>query len=214
MPTHTVTQGECLTLIALRHGFSNPKDIYDHPDNAELRKSRPNMNVLHPGDVVAVPEKEKKVVSCATHKRHRFEVKLPKKKLVLVIVGNDGTPIEGVPYELAVADEVHTGTTDGSGKIEHDVPVTATAGTLRLAKGAPAPVRIGSLNPMQSTDDDGVTGVQSRLHNLGYSPGPVDGRLGSRTRAAIRLFQGDNGLDPTGEIDGALMGKLEAAHGC
>jgi osmotically inducible lipoprotein OsmB len=36
--------------------------------------------------------------------------------------------------------------------------------------------------------------VQTGLTRLGYNPGPVDGKLGSRTQSAIRSYQRDHGL--------------------
>ena len=43
--------------------------------------------------------------------------------------------------------------------------------------------------------------VQKKLLMLGYSPGPADGMMGHRTEEAIRRFQQDNGLPPTGRVD-------------
>ena len=42
--------------------------------------------------------------------------------------------------------------------------------------------------------------VQTILNRLGYDTGPVDGELNELTRDALRKFQADAGLDPTGEV--------------
>src|SRR5262245_7219977 len=42
--------------------------------------------------------------------------------------------------------------------------------------------------------------VQRRLKELGHDPGPIDGRLGVQTQAALKAFQADYGLAPTGEV--------------
>ena len=63
---HRVTQGESITTIALRYGFRDPKAIYDHPDNAELKKKRPSPDILFPGDVVIIPDKEAKSINAPT----------------------------------------------------------------------------------------------------------------------------------------------------
>ena len=77
MPIHVVKPGECFTRIAERYGFSDYKALYDHPDNADLKKKRPNPNVLHPGDRIVVPDKEEKIIEgLATGKIHRFKWKL------------------------------------------------------------------------------------------------------------------------------------------
>jgi len=44
---------------------------------------------------------------------------------------------------------------------------------------------------------------QIMLALLGYEPGPFDGRIGPRTREALRAFQRDNGLAVTGDVDDA-----------
>ena len=45
-----------------------------------------------------------------------------------------------------------------------------------------------------STDPALVRRIQSALAEKGYNPGPVDGRSGPRTRAAIGAYQRDHGL--------------------
>ncbi|WP_081649774.1 peptidoglycan-binding protein [Fodinicurvata sediminis] len=56
-----------------------------------------------------------------------------------------------------------------------------------------------------------VNEVQERLSNLGYSPGPIDGMMGSKTVSAIRRFEQDSGLAPTGQIDDDLLTALRNA---
>ena len=45
----------------------------------------------------------------------------------------------------------------------------------------------------------GLASIQRRLAELGYDPGPADGRAGPRTRAAIQAFQRARGLLVDGE---------------
>jgi peptidoglycan hydrolase-like protein with peptidoglycan-binding domain len=52
--------------------------------------------------------------------------------------------------------------------------------------------------------------VQSLLEYLGWSPGPVDGKPGPRTRNAIAGFQRSRGIVPTGLVDAELLAALEA----
>ena len=49
-----------------------------------------------------------------------------------------------------------------------------------------------------------VAAVQSGLMALGYDPGVIDGLSGPRTRAAVREFQHDLGLAPTGQVSQEL----------
>lgn len=44
---------------------------------------------------------------------------------------------------------------------------------------------------------DTIRQLQADLKQLGYDPGPIDGLMGKRTRAAMRLFAAAEGLDPT-----------------
>ena len=50
--------------------------------------------------------------------------------------------------------------------------------------------------------------VQSRLAARGYDPGPVDGVVGERTRAAIRAYQRDQGLPMDGQLTPELIARL------
>ena len=50
--------------------------------------------------------------------------------------------------------------------------------------------------------------VQQRLKELGYNPGPVDGKIGKKTENAIRQFQQDHDLSVTGELDEETENKL------
>jgi len=50
--------------------------------------------------------------------------------------------------------------------------------------------------------------VQQELAGRGYNPGPADGVLGGRTRAAIRHYQGDHGLPVTGDVSLELVNHL------
>ena len=53
-----------------------------------------------------------------------------------------------------------------------------------------------------------VREVQRRLVRRGYRPGPVDGRFGARTRAAVLWFQTKHGLPRTGRVDAASVATL------
>ncbi len=53
-----------------------------------------------------------------------------------------------------------------------------------------------------------VQNIQAILNNNGYDAGPVDGVMGEKTKIAIKAFQEANGLEPTGEVNQALVAKL------
>ena len=53
-----------------------------------------------------------------------------------------------------------------------------------------------------------VKQVQAALNAAGYNAGPPDGALGPKSRAAIVLYQSDNELPSTGNIDAGLLASL------
>jgi peptidoglycan hydrolase-like protein with peptidoglycan-binding domain len=57
-----------------------------------------------------------------------------------------------------------------------------------------------------------VAAVQRLLSALGYRPGPIDGFMGARTASAIRAFEIDRALPPTGQSSPALFERLRAAQ--
>lgn len=46
-----------------------------------------------------------------------------------------------------------------------------------------------------------VKPIQQALKNAGYDPGPIDGKMGRRTREALRNFQRDRNFMVTGKIN-------------
>lgn len=61
-----------------------------------------------------------------------------------------------------------------------------------------------------ATGANDVRFVQQKLADLGYSPGPVDGLMGKRTRSAIRAYQEKRGLSPVdGEVTSRLIERLK-----
>ena len=66
--------------------------------------------------------------------------------------------------------------------------------------------------PAGDADDTGarIANLQRALRRLGYDPGPADGILGTRTKAAIRAFQADAGLPVTGQVSERLESAVLA----
>ena len=53
-----------------------------------------------------------------------------------------------------------------------------------------------------------VRGAQQALRDKGIDPGPVDGRMGPRTAAAVREFQSKEGIVATGQLDAETRDRL------
>ena len=60
-----------MSSIAALYGFADYQLIYGDGANAELRRLRPNPNVLYPGDRVFVPEVTPSKQDCAVDAKHR-----------------------------------------------------------------------------------------------------------------------------------------------
>ena len=55
--------------------------------------------------------------------------------------------------------------------------------------------------------------IQIALTDLGYYSGPIDGQITEEFRDAVAAFQGDNGLEPTGDLDAATIAAIQEALG-
>jgi phage tail tape-measure protein len=70
------------------------------------------------------------------------------------------------------------------------------------ANGNPPTSRSYSTAPGHgAARDEAVRDTQLALNSRGYDAGTVDGLWGPNTKAALRRFQTDRGLAPTGELD-------------
>jgi putative peptidoglycan binding protein len=210
MPTnHTVVDGEHLSGIADRYGFRDFRTVWDDAGNAQLRDERGEAHVLHPGDVVVVPDKQQRNESRSTDDTHRFRVRSKPLMLRLALTDFHNQPIAGTACELTIQGQTLRLTSDGDGIIETPIPKNATDGVLKIPElDLELPVRIGHLDPV---DED--AGWQGRLVNLGYYPGAVGDDDAQQFRHAIEEFQCDHGLKVNGELDGPTRAKLLEAHG-
>lgn len=98
---------------------------------------------------------------------------------------------------------------------EHDngLPLTGEANEdqlKRLLLGAPAVPAVGKAGEVRSPHAEAVIKlVQRHLGERGYRAGAADGRLSAQTVAAIRQFEGDQGLRATGRISADLLSRLQ-----
>jgi putative peptidoglycan binding protein/LysM domain-containing protein len=239
---YTVKQGDYLSKIAKQNGFPDFHTIWDHPNNAQLKQTRENPNVLFVGDQLFIPDKEQKQESGSTDKRHTFVVKRQTLKLRLVLEDIYEKPIANAQCALLVEDKVFHLTADGKGKVEHEIPGDAEKGFLVITsdqtpfQNTPIPVKIGHLDPV-----DKISGQIARLNNLGYFTGDLtqaegasasgadDGERAGDTnetsgtggsgkddqfRSAVEEFQCDHGLTVDGICGPLTQAKLKQLHGC
>jgi len=211
MPYHTIAQGETLFALAAANGLKSWKEILDAPENAELKKIRPDPGILLPGDRVFIPNRVLKQAPSAIDATHTFKVATPKAWLRLAIRDADGTALAGKKYELTVEGKTFSGTVAAGGIVEHAVGVAARNGTLKVWTSASEveewTLKIGAMDPI-----DALSGVQARLNNLGFDCGEADGIDDDETKEGVRAFQARIGLEPTGVVDDTLRRKLLAYY--
>ncbi|MGQ9695142.1 MAG: PGRP and LysM peptidoglycan-binding domain-containing protein [Thermodesulfobacteriota bacterium] len=208
MADYTVKQGDCLSSIASKYGLFWEK-IWNHPKNAQLKEKRKDPNVLYPGDVLFIPDKEEKEEPASTEQRHRFRVKGVPAMLRLQFKHGD-QPRANELYTLEIDGMIISGNTDGEGRIEQHLPPKAKRGKLLLGEYQEEFIlEFGHLDPIEE-----ISGVQARLNNLGFDCGKVDGILGPKTEAALKEFQKQYGLLVTGKIDEQTINKLKNIYGC
>ena len=208
---YIVQPGDCLSSIAQKHGFGNWRIIYNDPNNADFRLTRPNPNLIYADDILFIPDKKPKEIEIPTASSSVFIVNLVRTHLRLRIVNLNDEPRGGLAYKLRVGSLQKEGTTSADGMIDEEIPADVTSGALEIASiGVSKSLQIGHLDPI-----DTISGIQGRLKNLGYDCGPIDGIKGRKTTAAIRAFQRDN--SPL-EVDGICGPKTKAIltdrHGC
>jgi Putative peptidoglycan binding domain len=86
-----------------------------------------------------------------------------------------------------------------------------TEDQVNLGKPAWKHDRVASRGPARTEAGDAALtrNIQSGLAALGYQPGPADGMLGARTRAAIRRYQADNRMAVTGDPSPELWARIK-----
>lgn len=210
---YTVVQGDHISKIAKDNGFTDYSVIWDHPNNADLKKQRQNPNILLAGDQVFIPDMEQKQESGDTDKKHTFTVDKKDLKLSLVLEDVYEKPIAAAKCSVSVDGDMLDLTTDGKGKLQRDIPNDAQDGVL-VIRGDQTPFadfpilfKIGHLDPVSE-----VSGQVARLSNLGYFPG--DGSDDDAFESAVEEFQCDHSLTVDGICGPKTQSKLESVHGC
>ncbi|MBT3376049.1 MAG: hypothetical protein HN742_21765 [Lentisphaerae bacterium] len=205
---YVVAEGDCITSIAAAHGFFW-KQVWNHPDNAELKRVREHPNMLLPGDRVTIPEKEEKTVDIAAEKRSRFRRKgIP--AVLRLEFRAFGNPRKNEPYELEADGAIlQKGKLDSNGQLECPIPPGTAKVIVYLGdERTPHEVELGKVPPI-----DAISGIQVRLNNLDLPCGPPDGTLNEYTIAAMHRFQRKYGLERKDEPDDAFRNKLKQIHG-
>jgi hypothetical protein len=204
-----VEWGECLYSIAARAGLP-PDAVWKKGENHHLAEGR-DEPVLQPGDTLSLPAVE--VRWFGVEPGQRYEVKLQAKPTVFrADLRDDDEPRGGLECLVEVDGVAQTVTTTKDGVLEVPVPPTAQTVKVTVSTLESFEVDLGELLPVST-----VGGVERRLFNLGYLLYQLDGEDEEADtvalRAAIRWFQDDYGLEPSGTLDDEGQDALRAAHG-
>lgn len=191
---YQVKQGDCIFSIAVENGFF-ADTIWNHPNNAELKQKREDPNVLMPGDIVFVPDKRLKEVSEPTNQVHKFKCKNTPKTFQIRLMCLD-SPMKDKAYKLIVDGVEKEGKTDSEGWLRQSISPNAKIAKLILDDQTTYELKLGNLDPI-----DEISGIQGRLHSLGYYEGSINGRMDEKTKEALEIFQRSQDLEVTGEAD-------------
>lgn len=222
--SHVVQQGQHLALIARAHGYTNWDTIWNAPENKDLKDLRKNPDVLYPGDVLHIPEKEARHEQCATERRHKFIAKVRPLHLRIVLSDPANQPLAGHDCTLFVENDSEQIPTPGDGLLEKKIPINAASGKLvdrgPTSEGTPGTdrprservvgFRIGHLDPVTE-----LSGQIARLNNLGYNAGTIPDhtitpdeekniRQSVQFRSAVEEFQ----CDAMGNNDAAKIKQV------
>jgi hypothetical protein len=171
---HTVVEGEHLSAIAVKHGFRDIQKIWNDGANADLRSRRKDPNILSPGDVLVMPDFEKKVESRGLDASHKFKAKGGPLHLIVVLHNETNQPIAGEPCHLEIDGAATDLATDGTGKVQKVIPLATASGLIvtrdsKTSLDLNLTLKIGGLDPL-----DTRRGQIQRLNNLGYDAGDLD----------------------------------------
>ncbi len=206
---YVVTENDCMSSIAERFGFTWER-IWNDIQNEDLKRERENPMVLHPGDRVTIPEKQRKEESGATEMMHRFRRLGQPAKLRLRFL-DEGEPRANVPCRIRIDMDWKEDNTDDDGLLEITIPRGATSGWVQVGEGDQAvryDLELGRLEPHYT-----IKGVQQRLKNLGHYDGQVDGKAGPCTDEALSKFGSLHDISMDNTDREALYELIRDDHG-
>lgn len=210
---YVIKQGDFL--LTLAEGF-DADVVWNHPKNEPLRKAGRDPHTLAPGDVIYLPEVERKWHRLRIGEVNTFVANTLYAEVTLTFTDRDGKALANAAckYEgLRGSDQ--PAQTDASGSVKLTrVPVRPRYELVVELPEHKARFRVlvGHMDPITE-----ATGVQKRLQNLGYGRSPLLAlacalRRDRAPAAALLAFQLDRALAPTGTHDNATREALASAH--
>jgi Putative peptidoglycan binding domain len=221
MGWYIAKEGDHVTSIAAAHGFSDYREIWNDPANADLKSKRIDPNVLLPGDRLFIPDLRVAEYMRPTDVCHKFKLTATNLQLRIELQRAFAPPIASNPCPMRIDGEYYATTaTDKQGLVAHKIDNTAAQGSLLIRNfvqgirgekpsDRTVKLRIGWLDPI-----DSISGQQARLINLGYYRGSLDEYDPDEMRSAVEEFQCDQGLGVDGDCGPKTQGRLQKVYGC
>ena len=204
----TARAGDCVLSIADKHGLFW-ETVWDDPENAELKEKREDPMVLVKGDIVSVLDLRPREESIQTEGTHQFRRKGIPCKIRVRFSRND-EPRAYESFRAEVDGMTIEGKTDDDGILELYVSPKIKEITVILGEGKKTTthtLQIGKLDPIEE-----ISGVNSRLMNLGFLQEDCGEKWTEASRAGLRQFQTMVDLEPTGELDNETREALCEEH--
>ena len=213
---YVVKPGDYLAKLAHIYDFE-VMEVWNHPLNAELRAKRGSPDILYPGDVLYIPmeQEPRPGVPVKARTTNTYVTRLPTIPLTVAfrhgdaILASEPCQIHGLAPKGAKPPQERT---DAKGILRLQItPATSYLEVVFPRRGLRFPLYVGTMDPIEER-----SGVAKRLANLAYlSPQAAYGRAcpPELLDRALRLFQRDHGLEPTGEAEKATRRALVQAHG-
>jgi len=121
--------------------------------------------------------------------------------------------IAGQPYVLEVDGVTYKGTTSADGCVDQPVPPSAKKGKLTFYPfGTESQPWIWELDLSAQSDASDIKGLQSRLKNLGFYNGKIDGENGPKTKYATRCFHRSCELTDKDYLSATDIKRLQEQH--
>jgi len=166
---HKVKRGESFPSIADQYQMADWMRIYFDSSNLDIRRKRPNPNVLYAGDQIVIPEKEEKLEEGKTEIKHQFKRKKAKVMLRIKIRHHDERNLAGCPYKLEIGAQIFEGVLGDNGLIEYPISPSIKEGVLSFwldsEKKGPCItwlLKIGFIDPVEFL----LIGAKNSLHFL------------------------------------------------
>ncbi len=200
-------EGDCFINICNHEGFYW-ETVWNLPENQKLRERRKKHNIIKKGDRIYIPDLEIQEYQAGTERRHTFCLKTEKVNFTLTLM-DLGLPRANENYILVVNGSYRTGTTDDNGTLIESIPPKARNGRLLLGeKQEEIIINFGYMDPIEE-----ISGVQTRLQNMGFYEGEIDDQLNKETIAAIAEFQRSVNFSGEGELNDETRQALVEANG-